>query len=214
MPASRFAAWAGTFSKAGVTRVTGVTNTRNPSISTALEPAAEVTQALPPRVTRVTPATPNATSVTLVTQRGKPGLPENRDVDQRGNPGNPGNLESGHAVAVYRDFYEERAAHWEFDAQRPRSEAERLAWGEAQWRWHKTHGERVSRELCTGCRRPIGTEAALDLIDDNRVHDRAGNDCLIRHGERWRAAATRALVGMGLQPPAGYGASLITQVGS
>ena len=42
----------------------------------------------------------------------------------------------------------------------------------------------------------------LDLIDGNCVHDRAGNGCLIHHGERWRAAATRALVGMGLQPPA------------
>jgi len=99
------------------------------------------------------------------------------------------------------DFYEERTAHREFDGARPRADAERLAWGDAQWRWHKAHGERVSRELCAGCRRPVGPEPALDLIDGNRVHDHAGNDCLIRHGERWRGAAIRALVAMGLQPP-------------
>jgi hypothetical protein len=43
------------------------------------------------------------------------------------------------------------------------------------------------------------------MIDGNRVH-LAILDCLIRHGERWRAAATRALIAMGLQPPAGEGA--------
>jgi len=43
-------------------------------------------------------------------------------------------------------------------------------------------------------------EAALDLIDGNRVHDRAGNGCLIRHGKRWRAAATRALTADAVEP--------------
>jgi hypothetical protein len=47
----------------------------------------------------------------------------------------------------------------------PRAEAELLAWRELENRWNLAHGERVSRELCAGCRRPIGTEAALDLID-------------------------------------------------
>ena len=42
---------------------------------------------------------------------------------------------------------------------------------------------------------------ALDLIDGCRVHDAAGHDCLIRWGERWRDAASRALVAMGLPPP-------------
>jgi hypothetical protein len=65
-----------------------------------------------------------------------------------------------------------------------------------------TRGERVSRELCAGCRRPIGNAEALDMIDGNRVH-LAILDCLIRHGERWRAAATRALIAIGLRPPVG-----------
>jgi hypothetical protein len=41
--------------------------------------------------------------------------------------------------------------------------------------------------------------------DGNRVHldDAHGLDCVIRYGERWRGAATRALVAMGLRPPEG-----------
>ena len=65
----------------------------------------------------------------------------------------------------------------------------------------KERGERVSPELCAACRRPIGSAAALSLIDGNRVHDRPDNDCLIRHGNRWRGAATRALTDMGLHRP-------------
>jgi hypothetical protein len=61
------------------------------------------------------------------------------------------------------------------------------------------HGERVPQDLCAGCRRPIASSKALDLIDGNRVHF-AGDDCLVRHGERWRAAATRALIALGLWP--------------
>jgi len=52
---------------------------------------------------------------------------------------------------------------------------------------------------------PIGNAEALGMIDGNRVH-LAILDCLIRHGKRWRAAATRGLIAIGLQPPAGEGA--------
>jgi len=97
----------------------------------------------------------------------------------------------------------ERAAIRQYEGGYSRAEAELLAWRELENRWNLAHGERVLRELCAGCRRPIGTEAALDLIDGNRVHDPEDNDCLIRHGERWRATAARALIAMGLQPPAG-----------
>ena len=86
----------------------------------------------------------------------------------------------------------ERAAHWKLGG-RSRSEAERIAWAEAQLRWHAQHGERVPQDICAGCRRPIGTLPVLDLIGGSRVHLNDGNHCLIKHGERWRAAATRAL---------------------
>jgi hypothetical protein len=136
--------------------------------------------------------------------------------------------EFGTEPAAWCDLYEKRAAIRQYDGHYSRAEAEALAWGEMQNRWHAEHGERVSRDFCAGCRRPIGTAAALDLIDGSRVHldvrvpvERdhgfrwkmitqspehaldGGNDCLIRHGKRWRAAATRALTAFGLCPPVG-----------
>jgi hypothetical protein len=102
----------------------------------------------------------------------------------------------------WRELHEERVAVRQYNGGYRRDEAEGLAWGELQNRWHMTRGERVSRELCAGCRRPIGNAEALDMIDGNRVH-LAILDCLIRHGERWRAAATRALIAIGLRPPVG-----------
>jgi hypothetical protein len=106
----------------------------------------------------------------------------------------PGVLDGELDPAAWRDLYDERSAIRQYDAHYSRAEAEALAWGEMQNRWHAEHGERVSRDLCAGCRRPIGTEKALDLIDGNRVHLGSNTDCLIRHGERWRAAAARALM--------------------
>jgi hypothetical protein len=103
--------------------------------------------------------------------------------------------------ADWRDLYEERSAIRQYGGHYSRADAEALAWSEVQTRWHMECGERVSRDLCAGCRRPIGTKKALDLIDGNRVHIGEDNACLIRHGERWRAAAMRALVALGLRPP-------------
>jgi hypothetical protein len=90
--------------------------------------------------------------------------------------------------------------HW--GALHPPDEAAGLAWSALQTRWHMVHDERVPRHLCAGCRRPIREAPVLDLIDGCRVHDDAGHVCLIRWGERWRGAATRELVAMGLRSPA------------
>lgn len=103
-------------------------------------------------------------------------------------------------VHEWHDLYATRTGHW-YHGDRRWHEAEALAWGELQNRWNLAYGERVSPEICAGCRRPIEGTPALDLIDGNRVHDVADHDCLIRHGARWRSAATRALVAMGLVPP-------------
>jgi hypothetical protein len=104
--------------------------------------------------------------------------------------------------ANWLDLYEERSAIRQYDGHYSRTEAQALAWSEVQTRWHMEHGERVSCDSCAGCRRSIGTEKTLDLIDGSRVHLDDGNSCLLRHGERWRAAATRALMALGLRPPA------------
>lgn len=113
-----------------------------------------------------------------------------------------GNREGYQADAAWwRDLYATRTGHW-FHGERRWHEAEAIAWGELENRWNLACGERASRDVCAGCRRPIGTARALDLIDGNRVHDDPGHDCLISHGVRWRGAAKRALVAMGLRPPA------------
>jgi hypothetical protein len=102
----------------------------------------------------------------------------------------------------WRDEFEERAAIREYDGHYTRAEAERLAWGELENRWHREHGERLSADICAGCRRPIGNAEALDQIDGNRVHADRDHSCLIAFGKRWRGAARRALLNMGLNPPA------------
>jgi hypothetical protein len=91
---------------------------------------------------------------------------------------------------------------WTFDPSRRQpngktSKKPDLAQAAVVMRWQLDHGERVTREVCASCRRPIApSDEALDLADDNRVHfppGEHGYDCLIRHGERWRRAAAEAL---------------------
>jgi hypothetical protein len=101
----------------------------------------------------------------------------------------------------WRDLYEERAAIREYDGGYSRPEAERLAWGEIQNRWHAQHRGPARPEICGGCRQPIGEAKALDLIDGDRVHVDTANACLIRYGITWRTEATRALMALGLMPP-------------
>jgi hypothetical protein len=115
----------------------------------------------------------------------------------------PTAADNGKAISAesWCDLYATRTGHW-FHGDRRWQEAEAIAWGELENRWNLACGERVSRDVCAGCRRPIGTATALDLMDGNRVHDHPGHDCLISHGVRWRGAAKEALIVMGLQPPA------------
>lgn len=106
-------------------------------------------------------------------------------------------------VKNWRAFYEERAAHRQFDGRYSRAQAEALAWAELENRWHMQHGERVDRQHCAGCRgRFTDDDPVLDLIDRNRVHHDDDHACLIWYGTHWRAAATRALTTLGLRPPA------------
>jgi len=101
----------------------------------------------------------------------------------------------------WRDQYEERTRHGELGGRRCRAKAQRLAFGELQWRRHKQHGEQVPPGICGGCQKPIGAAENIPLIDGTYVHGGDGHDCLIAYGRRWRGAATRALAAMGLMPP-------------
>jgi hypothetical protein len=105
-------------------------------------------------------------------------------------------------LGYWSDFYQERAALREYEGGYSRAEAERLAWGEVEWRWHMAHCGTAVPGVCAGCRRPIADEAVIFLIDGARIHDRRDNSCLIRFGKYWRGAARASLIALGLQPPA------------
>jgi hypothetical protein len=93
--------------------------------------------------------------------------------------------------------HREALVHW--GAFHDPDEAARLAWGEMVLRWHQQHGERVPGSRCAGCDEPIANAPAMDLGFGSRAH-LDDLHCLIRYGKRWRGAATRALVAMGLKP--------------
>jgi hypothetical protein len=104
---------------------------------------------------------------------------------------------------VWHDLYQERAAIREYDGGYTRSEAELLAWRELECRWHMAHCQPAAAGVCAGCHQPLGNEDVILLLDRNRVHNRDGHACLIRYGERWRDAAAKALIALGLWPPTG-----------
>jgi hypothetical protein len=114
-----------------------------------------------------------------------------------GTPPNASRLDP----TIWSDLYEERAAHRQFDGGYPRIEAELLAWRDIEWRWHLAHRERASAEVCAGCGQLILPDETLDLIDGARVHMKEYR-CRIAYEQRWRSAATNALIALGLQPPA------------
>jgi hypothetical protein len=121
--------------------------------------------------------------------------------DQAGSePSSPANV-SWLDPTIWSDLYEERAAHRQFDGDYTRVEAELLAWREIEWRWHLAHRERASAGVCAGCGQLIRADEALDLIDGARVHMK-GYRCRTSYEQRWRSAATTALIALGLQPPA------------
>jgi len=101
----------------------------------------------------------------------------------------------------WRDQYEERTRHGELGGRRCRAKAQRLAFGELQWRRHKQHGEQVPPGICGGCQKPMRAGENIPLIDGTYVHGGDGHACLIAYGRRWQGAATRALAAMGLMPP-------------
>jgi hypothetical protein len=104
------------------------------------------------------------------------------------------------ATGDWRSRHGEALIYW--GALHPAEEAEQIAWGELQDRWHWLHGARALVWKCAGCGEPIGGLTALGLADGNRVHlDRL--DCLLAFGKRWRREATAGLQALGLDPPTG-----------
>lgn len=96
------------------------------------------------------------------------------------------------------------------------NEARELAWGEVVAIWHKHHGARPNIGICAGCGELVGEPGinALLLADGTRVHLHGDLHCLTTYGSQWRRAATRALVALGLEPPAGIAESMVAQPNS
>lgn len=106
----------------------------------------------------------------------------------------------------WRDLFEERAAHRQTDAGYTRSQAERLAFGEAVLEWHRRHGTRSDPNRCAGCGEEMPINYGLALCDGARVHFDGvrGVGCIIEYGQRWRGAAVISLRALGLKSPDGY----------
>jgi hypothetical protein len=114
----------------------------------------------------------------------------------------PPHTEAAWNIGQWSQLYREKLQVWLGSGRYTESEAEGLARAELKCRWHRLHGERVPASTCAGCGEPIADTEALDPGDGTRVHF-ATAGCLIRYGERWRSAATQALLAMGLTPPCG-----------
>jgi hypothetical protein len=106
----------------------------------------------------------------------------------------------------WRDFFEERAAHREFDGGHSRPDAERLAFGEMILAWHQQHGVGPDPGRCAGCGDELPGEVGLALCDGARVHFDAVRkaDCIITYGKKWRSTAVVALRELGFNPPEGF----------
>ena len=129
---------------------------------------------------------------TVASHRTDTGDQPGREID---TPPNPSRLDP----TIWSDLYEERAAHRQFDGGYPRIEAELLAWRDIEWRWHLAHRERASAEVCAGCGQLILPDETLDLIDGARVHMKECR-CRIAYEQRWRSAATNALIALAAGP--------------
>ena len=114
---------------------------------------------------------------------------------------------SGAAEAGYwRDLFDERAAHREFDGGHSRADAERLAFGEMILEWHRRYGARPDPFRCAGCGDDMPSKGGMALSDGARVHFDAVRrvDCIIAYGQKWRGAAAAALRELGFDPPQGF----------
>jgi hypothetical protein len=106
---------------------------------------------------------------------------------------------AGDDYPAWRDWINGRYAVWRTRGYL-RVEALGMAWGEAEWEWHKRHGPPPDPDRCAGCgeRLPAGT--GMPILDGAVVHvgDPELVECLAIHGAQWRGAASAGLTALGL----------------
>jgi hypothetical protein len=101
-----------------------------------------------------------------------------------------------------------RTIERELGGYRSHPDAELLAFGDMTVEWHRRHGVRPDPRRCAGCDDELPDFAGIVVDRDNvRVHFDAvrRDECIIAYGQRWRGAAARALIAMGLPVPPGLG---------
>jgi hypothetical protein len=84
------------------------------------------------------------------------------------------------------------------------AEARRIAWGEAEWKWHLRNGPPPDPDRCAGCGERIMAGDGMPLLDGAVVHigDPEHVECLAIYGAQYRSAASVALMDLGLRRPA------------
>jgi hypothetical protein len=108
----------------------------------------------------------------------------------------------GDDVTSWRSWMRSRYAVWRTRGF-SRAEALGIVWGEAETEWHKRHGAAPDPDRCAGCGEWMLDGPGMSMLDGAVIH--FGNpdrfDCLIIHGEIRRAAASAALMALGLMRP-------------
>jgi hypothetical protein len=84
------------------------------------------------------------------------------------------------------------------------AEARRIAWGEAEWKWHLRNGPPPDPDRCVGCGERIMAGDGMEMLDGAVVHigDPEAVECLAIYGAQYRSAASVALMDLGLRRPA------------
>lgn len=83
------------------------------------------------------------------------------------------------------------------------AEARRIAWGEAELKWHLRHGPPPDPDRCAGCGERIMAGDGMPLLDGAVVHigDPEAVECLAIYGAQYRSSASVALMDLGLRRP-------------
>jgi hypothetical protein len=127
------------------------------------------------------------------------------EADERARPASR-KCRAAVGAEYWRDLFDERAAHHEFDGGYSRADAERLAFGEMILEWHRLLGVPPEPNHCAGCGGELPGEGGFYLCDGAYVHFDGvrGVDCIVKYGKKWRGAAVAALRMLGFDPPQGF----------
>jgi len=114
------------------------------------------------------------------------------EADERARPASR-KCRAAVGAEYWRDLFDERAAHREFDGGYSRADAERLAFGEMILEWHRLLGVPPEPNHCAGCGNELPGEGGLCLCDGAYVHFDGvrGVDCIVKYRKKCRGLQSR-----------------------